>query len=78
MVIHGCVLPPYSPFRSEDSSVFIRQGHEVCVCVCKDGQTFSTQKPDIHLSNTKIQLEQTASLLQVHGQHVNAMEENNR
>jgi len=78
MLILGCVLPPYGPVKSEEISVFIRQGHEGCVCVCKDGQTFSMQKPDIHLSNTKIQHKQTAPLLHVRGQHVNAMEENNR
>ena len=72
MLILGCVLPPYSPSKSEEGSVFIRHDHEVYVCVCKHGQTFIMQKPDIHLSNTKkIQLKQTAPLL--HGQHVNVM-----
>jgi hypothetical protein len=51
--------------------VFVSHDHAVYVCVCKHGQTYSMQKPDIHLYNTKIQLKQIAPLL--HGQHVNAM-----
>ena len=71
MLILGCGLPLHSPFKSEGGSVFVRHDHEVYVCVCKHGQTFSMQKPDIHLSNIKIQLKQTAPLL--HGQYVNAI-----